>query len=145
MELTTFGILMKFAIERETDIANLLENMKGREPFASLGDWLGRWTKESQKNLQLLERTRRENINEVILHTISGLEDSRYLVQPVSVEGMSPGELGNHLIDMIDSLVRFYNDAAGKLANKEVSRAFSRLAEKKHPLREEIRKNFVSP
>ncbi len=136
MELTTFGAIMKFAMDREEEIVNTLEGMAGNADLESFGGLLGRIISEGKKNMKLLERTRREGINEVILHPITGLESDDYSLQDPPTSDLTSRELVEYLAETSDRLIRFYTDAALKIPNPEAMRVFKRLAARRLDLKE---------
>ena len=81
MELTTFGSIMKFAMDCEEEIVSTLEGMAGNADLPPFGYLLDRIISEGKKNMKVLERTRREGINEVILHPITDLDSDNYSLQ----------------------------------------------------------------
>jgi hypothetical protein len=143
MELTTFGAIMKFAMDLEEQLAGVLERTganEGLRPFRKLADQM---VSECKKNAKIIERTRREGINEVILHPIMGLDSDTYSPQDRPPEQAGAGEFGEYLIDTVDKINRFYTDAASKIANPEAMRVFKRLAAQRLKLREDIDKSMA--
>ena len=138
MELTTFGAIMKFAMDCEEEIVNILEGMAGNADSPSFGGLLDRIISEGKKNTKLLERARREGINEVILHPITGLESDNYSLQDPPTSGLTSREFGEYLAETCERLIRFYTDAAPKITNPEAMRVFKRLAAKRLNLKEDI-------
>ncbi len=138
MELTTFGAIMKFAMDCEEEIVNTLEGMAGNADLPSFGGLLDGIISESKKSMKLLERTRREGINEVILHPITGVESDNYSLQDRPTSDLTTREVGEYLAETSDRLIRFYTDAAPKITNPEAMRVFKRIAAKRLKLREDI-------
>ena len=138
MELTTFGAIMKFAMDREKAVADTLERLAENESLSSFRELTDRIIKDCKKNARILERTRREGINEVILHPITGLDGDTYQFEDRSAEDLTPGEFGGYLAETSDTLIRFYADAAPKITNPEAMRVFKRLAAQRLKLREDI-------
>jgi rubrerythrin len=138
MELTTFGAIMKFAMDGEEEIVNTLEGLAGNADLPSFGGLLDRIISESKKSRKLLERTRREGINEVILHPITGLDSDNYSLQDPPTGDLTSREVGKYLTETSDRLIRFYTDAAPKITNPEAMRVFKRLAARRLELKEAI-------
>ncbi|MBI2974398.1 MAG: hypothetical protein HYY43_02260 [Deltaproteobacteria bacterium] len=111
MELNNFGAIMKFALECENELASMLEKNPGN---------YGEFLKQTQKNIKLLERTRRECINEAVLQPISGLRSENYIFQT-----------SEPLAEVISKMASFYNDAAEKLPVDEAKRLFRQIAVKR--------------
>jgi hypothetical protein len=135
MELSAFGAIMKFAMEREEEIAAVMKRIGsvGGESFRKLGE---RIAADAAKSIKFLERTRREHVNELILEEpTTGLFVDDYLCERPPREQPTPAEAGRYLIDMLDVIIRFYTDAAAKATNPEAARTFNRIAKKKAKLK----------
>jgi hypothetical protein len=143
MELSTFGAIMKFAMDREAEMADILGKMAANEDLSSFRGLADRIIGDSKKNARLLERTRREGINEVILHPITGIDGDAYQSQDRSGEKLTPREFGEYLAETSDNLIRFYTDAAPKITNPEAMRVFKRLAARGLKLREDINEHVA--
>lgn len=139
MELSTFGAIMKFAMDREKDIADILRSADRNEKLSPFRELTDRIMSDSTKTVQLLERTRREGINEVILHPVAGLESDNYSFQDRSTDELAAREFGEYLTDAFDRIVGFYTDAALKISNPEAARVFKRLATQRLKLRDDIK------
>ena len=130
MELGTFGAIMKFALETENDVTSFYESVKGlakSEELASLFDGLA---SRGQKRTKTIERIRRENVTEMILEPITGLDSDTFT--PVTTIPESPDDKALQEIagDIEDSLHAFYTQAAVKVEFlSEVAYAFELLAE----------------
>lgn len=143
MELSTFGAIMKFAMDREKEIGQILERMGRTETLSAFEDLSARIASDSKRSMRFLERTRRESVNEVVLEAITGLESSDYLFEGHPQRDLLPRESGEYVLSVLDRIIRFYTDAASRITNAEARRTFSRLAERKRKLRESIRE-YVS-
>jgi hypothetical protein len=121
-ELGTFGAIMGFALELEGQAAAFYE-AAARESLAARFDELAAGARKRQKRL---ERVRRENVSEMILESITGLEEATYRVEldPEADEG----GLRQQAIALEKATQRFYLDAGAKLPLKDVTRIFKRLA-----------------
>ncbi len=121
---------MKFAIDRETDLKDILVRAIADPKLSSLADQLTAMTAQNQSNLKLLERTRREGICEMVLHPITGLNSDDY------VFAADPHALGSAdgFVSFIkiasEKLMRFYATAGEKLPADDAKRAFLKLAKK---------------
>ncbi|MGQ9759726.1 MAG: hypothetical protein ACUVQ5_04040 [Candidatus Methanomethylicaceae archaeon] len=112
MELGTFGAVLKFAYELESNsiafYKELAEKSQGesRTIFSSFADG-------SKKNQQLLEKTRRMNVVEMILEAITGLNSDLYNADL---------RLNDDFLDCVkkaitleENATKFYKDASNKL------------------------------
>lgn len=132
MPLTNFGAILNFAelVEREdlqfyATAAAMDAAASNRELFAALA-------KEGKKNLALVQRTRRENVTEMILEPIRDFTRAGYQVEGADPVGKSPADIVAAGIVREDRAVRYYSDAAEKIrALPEVSRALKILAKKR--------------
>jgi hypothetical protein len=136
MELTAFGAIMEYALAKETALRDVVRGALEMKELGALKELLERLHSDSLKTTQLLERTRRENINEMVIAPVSGLEGDDYIVPDRSVDGMSEVELVQYIDEFLDRTISFYEAAAGKVPIEEARRAFFRLAKKRMNLRE---------
>ena len=141
MELSTFGAIMKFAMDRERDIADIALSAGTNEALSPFRELTERIMSDSKKTAQLLERTRREGINEVILHPVAGLESDNYRFQDRSTAQLAAREFGEYLTDTFERIAGFYTDAALKVSNPGAARAFKQLAIQRLKLRDEIKEH----
>lgn len=128
MELTSFGSIMKFAIERESDVKAILSEAAKSEKLNPIREKIEALISQNSGNLKLLERTRREGICEMVLHPISGLDEANYLFSATKVEGMSPNDFETLIKKVCGKIAKFYADAADKLPADDAKRAFHKLA-----------------
>jgi rubrerythrin len=122
MELATFGAIMTFALELEQRAAVFYEQAASgslKEPFLDLA-------KRAHKRAKRIERTRREGVAEMILEPITGMNGEDYTVDLVPA-GDESERLGR-AIRLVETSIRFYQDAAEKIPVKEVARTCQRMA-----------------
>lgn len=122
MELGTFGAILRFAIEMEERAAAFYEAAAQgalAEPFREL-------MRASRRRKQRLERARREGIAEMILESISGLDDAAYHtpLDPQADEAAWQRQASA----LQEAAARFYRDAAAKMPIPEIRRLFQQLA-----------------
>ncbi|MCA9910464.1 MAG: hypothetical protein KC519_17525 [Anaerolineae bacterium] len=106
--LNTFGAIMTFAIGMETKL---------RDYYQSAGD--SARAADADKRRSNLERVRRENVTEIKLEPIEGLDESDYALDLAasSAEAQSTAE---------SVAARFYQDVAPKINVREAQRALER-------------------
>jgi len=127
MELTTFGGLLKFALELEGAATQFYrEAAPGRE----LKEGFAELRAEGEVNRRRLERLRRESVNEMLLESFEGLEGDDYRLELQLSPAMGDEQLGALAMRLEGVLERFYRAAAGRLSLPEVARGFARLAER---------------
>lgn len=116
--LNTFGAIMTFAIDVE---ARLRDYYKG----------LGETTRsnDAEKRRANLERVRRENVTEIKLEPIEGLNEADYALNLTdgSVDAMEENEA---------IAARFYEDVAPKINVREAQRALERCGKQHRALME---------
>jgi rubrerythrin len=128
MPLTNFGAILNFAeqLEKEdlafyTEAASASDSTVWRELFASLA-------KENKKNMALVQRTRRENVTEMILEPIRDFTRAPYQIKPEGLAGLESAAA----MSLENRAIRYYRDAAEKMrALPEVARALKTLAKKR--------------
>src|SRR5574340_796544 len=115
MELTTFGAVLKFALEQEAALAGLYAAAAeaGRELPAELAA-------NGERNRKRLELIRRQQVNEMLLEAVQGLDTEDYRLDAGDAARLEAAEA---------TLERFYREAAARLSLPEVVRSFGRLAE----------------
>ncbi|MFC1849508.1 hypothetical protein ACFL27_04785 [candidate division CSSED10-310 bacterium] len=144
MELTTFGAIMKFAMDREKSLQTLVEKTISSDAGQVYLELLQSLLSDCKKSLKLLERTRREGINEMVLLPISDLEETPYL-DPEHPETFEDAQAMGLCLEMtLDRITLFYQAAAAKLPNETASKAFNRLADKKLKLLKSIQGKLCS-
>jgi hypothetical protein len=106
-ELNAFGAILTFAIEMEGQFADYYRQMGS--PRAA----------DAEKRRATLERVRRENVTEIKLEPIEGLNAADYALNlaDTSAEGQKAVEA---------IAARFYADTAPKLNVREAQRALER-------------------
>jgi hypothetical protein len=108
--LNTFGAIMTYAIELETQITAY---------YKEAGD-AGR-AADADKRRQNFERVRRENVTEIKLEPIEGLDEADYAL---NTGDTSPA--GQVAVERIAA--QFYTDVAPKINVREAQRALEKAA-----------------
>ena len=126
-EITTFGSLIRFALELEKVATSLYEGSSKTYPNVAALPLLA---DVHRKRSQLLEHTRQQKLNEMILEPIYNLNGNDYVLNP---NGNSPSALKELIktAEIIeDKSARFYSDSArlAKSLLAESSRIFQKLA-----------------
>lgn len=134
MPLTNFGSILNFAETLEQEDQALYTRLAEHEACAGLKNLLEQFGRDLEKNVQAVQRTRRENVTEMILEPIKDFTRAPY--QDVVTED----ELEN--LDAAGALLlvkrrehnaeRYYTEAALKIkALPEVSRALKTIGKKR--------------
>jgi hypothetical protein len=147
MELSTFGAILKFAMDQEKGMAdaarNLAGDLAGSGEAAPLRELTDRIAAESKRAVDLLERTRRQGVNEVVLHAVTGIDSDTYRIEGLPAGGLSTGNVGEYLASVLERAAAFYGDAGPKITNPEAARIFKRLGAQRLKLRDDI-KEYLS-
>jgi hypothetical protein len=116
MELNTLGAVVRFAISLEMQADSRYVEWE----LARASDSVSEARAAAQRNLRALERIRREQVNEMLLEALTGLDSDEYELEAGAAISASSLESG---------LERFYRAAAARLSIPEVARSFARLAD----------------
>ncbi len=106
--LNTFGAIFTYAIELETRLRDYYTAAGSAERAAAADSRRAR-----------LERVRRQNVVEITLEPIEGLDEADYAL---NVDDTSPAGRSA----AARTAIRFYNDTAPKITAKEAQRALER-------------------
>ena len=108
--LNTFGAIMSYAIQLESDLNDYYQDI-GDESQAN----------EADKRRKNLERIRRENVLEITLEAIDGLDESDYEFD--FDDQSEAGQMANE-----ETAAQFYNDVAPKINVRVAQRVLKRYA-----------------
>jgi len=130
MELGTFGAIMKFTLELENEVSRFYESASQNVEDQNLIDVFSELLRRGQKRITTLERVRRENITEMILEPIAGLDSEIYKPDTKIPEGGSEDTIRKMSVDIEKRLKEFYSQASIKIDFlSEVAYTFELLAE----------------
>ena len=131
MALSTFGAIMGFASERFRHTEDFYRSAvdKARDPV--LKEILQALSNEERKNFSLMEQTRRENVTEMVLEPISGLQQEDYEVDLKSPEQAKDEDLLKMTLIIEEKERKFFDDSSKKIPLPEVSSIFRKIAQKK--------------
>lgn len=128
MELATVGAVLAFAIKLEgrgaelyDEAASLATDSNSRQAFLSLAQ-------AKRKRRKLLERSRREFVNEMLLEPIEGLDGSDYLIETDLRAEMDSDAALRWAVGWEELSRRLYVDAAKKISHlPQLARVFKKL------------------
>jgi len=86
---------------------------------------------EGGKSHSLMEKTRRENVTEMILEPISGLRQEDYEIDLKVTDQMGDADLLKAALAFEERERKFFSDVSTKVPLPEVARVFRKLAQKK--------------
>jgi len=131
MPLINFGSILNFAEKIETQDRDFFTAVAQNPKCAEHQDLFGQLGRESKKNIQNVQRTRRENVTEMILEQIRDFTREPYSESYENADTMSAQQAVATALKLEDRAMRYYGEAAVKLkAQSEVSRALKMLAKK---------------
>ena len=131
MPLTNFGAILNFAETVEQEDMQFYQSAAAASTGAhrALFDDFAR---QGRKQTTLVQRTRRENVTEMILEPVRDFVRDGYEVAVGDAAGMDTDALVAAAMALEQRAVRYYTDAADKLrALPEVARALKTLAKKR--------------
>ncbi len=131
MALTTFGAIMGFAGEITGRTADAYQTMVQKAKDRGLREILQTLSVEGGKSHSLMEKTRRENVTEMILEPITGLQQEDYEIVPMVTEQMGDADLLKVALAFEEREKKFFSEASSKVPLPEVARVFRKLAQKK--------------
>jgi rubrerythrin len=131
MELGTFGAIMGFAVQMVQQTETFYKTMAQKAQDPVLREAFQVLSKEEGKGLSLMERTRRENVTEMILEPIAGLDRSDYEIEMKEMDHSSDADLLKTALVLEERAQRFFSDVSGKVPLPEVGRIFRKAAQKK--------------
>jgi rubrerythrin len=140
MPLVNFGAILNFAETLEQDDIEFYRQAASASLAASWQDLFQAFAEGGRTLISLVQRTRRENVTEMILEPIRDFARDNYLAGAGNAHGMNP----DHILDVSmvreHRAIRYYNDAAAKIrALPEVSRALKTMAKKRTKRLDELR------
>ena len=125
MELNKFGVILKFALDMEERAAEFYEATEYAGPSLKLESR----GQEARKNVQRLQRVRRELVNEMLLEPITGFDYP--LPPPLPKTGAGHEEVVRYEERLRAFRGDFYRTAAQKIeiVSPSVSQVFARMAD----------------
>ena len=131
MGLSTFGAIMGFAAEWAGKTGETFQSLAQKAKEAALQETLLALAAEEIKNRSLMEKARRENVTEMILEPITGLQQEDYTVDLQGLDQMEDTGLLKVALLLQEREKQFFRDASLKVPLPEVARIFKRIAQKK--------------
>ncbi len=131
MALSTFGAIMGFAAGIARQTADIYEVMAERANDPGLKEVLLFLQKEDDKTHSFMELTRRENVTEMILEPVAGLQQADYEFDPKILDQTSDEGLLKSAFILEERERKFFHDASSKVPLPEVARIFRKIVRKK--------------
>lgn len=131
MPLTNFGSILNFAETLETENEALYAKLAALEAGADIKEVLEQFITDSKKNTQAVQRTRRENVTEMILEPIKDFIRDPYQQTEDALDNLDAAGALQIVQKRERNAERYYAEAAEKIkALPEVSRALKTIGKK---------------
>lgn len=130
MALTTFGAIMGFAAEIARQAGDVYQVLAHQAGDPVLKETLRALSEEEIKNRSLMEKTRRENVTEMILEPIAGLQKEDYEINLKTEDRREDADLLKTALILVGREKRFFGDASSKMPLPEVARIFRKIAQR---------------
>ena len=137
MPLTSFGSILTFAEEIETQDMDFYSSLVSKSDVlnAQLIQLLERFVKECKKNITIIQRTRRENVTEMILEPIQDFTRKPFVIEKMNSSDIDAARILETIKTLEQRTLDYYTDASLKMKSlPEVVNALKLLA-KKHTAR----------
>lgn len=132
MQLNSFGTILGFAEEMEKKDQGFYQSALNNQQCSAQKGLFEQISGTNQKNIKVIQRTRRENVTEMILEGISDFSSETYEVEPADPGDMTVDEVLDQAMILEKRAENYYLDAADKIkALPEVGRALKMLAKKR--------------
>lgn len=131
MPLENFGSILNFAEHIETEDQAFYEILIGNPACAEHKSVYEGFAKDAHKNAKNVQRTRRENVTEMILEPIMDFVRAPFCEECQGAESLSAAEALETAKRLEDRALRYYTEAAEKIkAQPEVARALKTVGKK---------------
>ena len=131
MPLENFGSILNFAEQIETEDQAFYEILIGNPACAEHKSVYEGFAKDAQKNAKNIQRTRRENVTEMILEPIMDFVRAPFCEKCQGADSLSATEALDTAKRLEDRALRYYTEAAVKIkAQPEVARALKTVGKK---------------
>jgi len=129
-ECTTFGAVIRFSLELEKGAAGVYEELAAKPELASAAEMFNILSAAHKKRGTLLENTRREKLNEMILEPIQEIAREDYIIDTRVPAGLDVKGAAKFVADIEGTSARFYADSAkiAKMLLAEAARIMDRLS-----------------
>jgi len=128
-ECTTFGAVIRFALELEKGAAGVCEELANEPEIASAAETFRSLAAAHKKRGELLEFTRQQKLNEMILEPIQELKREAYIIDTKTPKGVDVKAAARFVGRIEEVSSRFYMDSSkiAKTIMAEGARIMERL------------------
>jgi rubrerythrin len=124
MPLENFGSILNFAEQIETEDQAFYEILLGNPACAGNKAVFEGFANDAKKNVKNIQRTRRENVTEMILEPVKDFVRAPFCEKCQGADSMSAAEALETAQKLEKRALRYYTEAAEKIkAQPEVARA----------------------
>ena len=139
MPLENFGSILNFAEELEKQDQAFFATAAGNPACAEYKEMFAQFASDAGKNIKAVERTRRENVTEMILEPIKNFTRAPYCEECAEAGSMGVKDALATAKRLVDRAERYYTEAAEKIkAQPEVARALKTICKKHKAHREQL-------
>jgi rubrerythrin len=129
MPLENFGSILNFAEGLEVQNRDFFSAAAANPACGEIKDLLEKFAADGKKNIATVQRTRRENVTEMILEPIQDFSRAPFCEECAGAGSMGKTEALETARRLEDRAQRYYTEAADKIkALPEVSRSLKTLA-----------------
>lgn len=135
MSLSSFGSILNFAEKIESQNMAFYSKAVNSLESGDVKTLFEQFVKECKKTITIIQRTRRENVTEMILESISDFSSKSFYIKELDASSMSADQMVESAKQLEKRSLDYSTQASAKIkALPEVSTAFKLLA-KKHKAR----------
>ena len=139
MPLENFGSILNFAEGLEKQNQEFFAAVAGNPACAEHKEMFAQFASDAGKNVKAVQRTRRENVTEMILEPIRDFTRAPFCEECAGAGSMSVEDALVTANRLVDRAERYYTEAAAKIkVQPEVSRALRTICKKHKAHREKL-------
>jgi len=139
MPLENFGSILNFAEELEKQDQAFFAAVAGNPACAEYKEMFEKFASDAAKYIKDVQRTRRENVTEMILEPIKEFTRAPFCEECEKADSMSLEDALATARRLVDRAERYYSEAAEKIkAQPEVARALKTIGKKHKAQREKL-------
>ena len=139
MPLENFGSILNFAEGLEKQDQEFFAAVAGNPACAEHKEMFAQFASDTGKNVKAVQRTRRENVTEMILEPIRDFTRAPFCEECAEAGSMRVEDALATTNRLVDRAERYYTEAAAKIkAQPEVSRALKTICKKHKAHREKL-------
>jgi hypothetical protein len=139
MPLENFGSILNFAEKLELQDQEYFAAVADNPACADYREMFAQFAADSGKNVKTVQRTRRENVTEMILEPIRDFSGEPYCEECAEAGSLGAEDALATAKRLVDRAERYYTEAAAKIkALPEVARALKTISKKHRAHREKL-------